>query len=75
MAVEAIRACRRLGDEIADSAEAGLTGIALVPIDEAVLAVAARLDPASCARWTRSTWRPRSSSAAISARCSATTTG
>jgi uncharacterized protein len=45
LGVEAIRACRRLGDEVADSAEAGLTGIALVPIDDAVLAVARRLDP------------------------------
>ena len=45
LGLEAIRACRRLGDEVADSAEAALAGIALVPIDDAVLSVAGRLDP------------------------------
>ncbi len=45
MGVEAVRACRRLGDEVAASAEAGLADLALLPLDPAVLAVARRLDP------------------------------
>jgi predicted nucleic acid-binding protein len=45
LGVEAVRACRRLGEGVADSAEASLSNIALVPMDEAVLAVARRLDP------------------------------
>ncbi len=40
-----MRACRRLGEEVADSAEARLGDIALVPMDGAVLAIARRLDP------------------------------
>ncbi|MGV1010489.1 MAG: hypothetical protein ACOYBY_18125 [Dermatophilaceae bacterium] len=38
--VEAVRACRRLGDDIADAAEASLANLALVPMDEDLLAVA-----------------------------------
>jgi uncharacterized protein len=45
LSVEAVRACRRLGDEVAESAEAGLADIALVSIDDPVLAIARRLDP------------------------------
>jgi len=45
LGVEAVRACRRLGEEVADSAEASLSDIALVPIDDEVLASARRLDP------------------------------
>jgi len=45
LGVEAVRACRRLGEGVADSAEASLSNIALVPMEEAVLAVARRLDP------------------------------
>jgi len=45
LGVEAVRACRRLGEGVADSAEASLSDIALVPVDDAVLAVARRLDP------------------------------
>jgi uncharacterized protein len=40
-----VRACRRLGAVVADAAEASLADIALVPIDDEVLAVARRLDP------------------------------
>lgn len=45
LGVEAVRACRRLGETIADAAEASLRDIALVPIDEAVLTIARRFDP------------------------------
>jgi len=45
LGVEAVRACRRLGDDVADSAEASLSDVALVPIDGAVLTIARRLDP------------------------------
>ncbi|MDQ6777039.1 MAG: PIN domain-containing protein [Actinomycetota bacterium] len=45
LGVEAVRACRRLGEQIATSAEASLRDIALVPIDDTVLAIARRLDP------------------------------
>ena len=45
LGVEAVRACRRLGDGVAESAEASLSDIALVPMDDAVLAIARRLDP------------------------------
>jgi len=45
LGVEAVRVCRRLGEEVADSAEASLSDIALVPMDDAVLAIARRLDP------------------------------
>ena len=40
-----MRACRRIGEQVADSAQASLTDVALVPIDDAVLAIARRLDP------------------------------
>lgn len=40
-----MRACRRLGEAVADSAEASLRDIALIPMDDQVLAVARRLDP------------------------------
>ncbi len=45
LGVEAVRACRCLGEQVAASAEASLSGIALVPIDDTVLAIARRLDP------------------------------
>lgn len=45
LGVEAVRACRRLAEAVADSAEAGLSHIALVPMDDEVLAIARRLDP------------------------------
>lgn len=40
-----MRACRRLGEGITESAEAGLRDIALVPIDETVLVTARHLGP------------------------------
>lgn len=43
--VEALRACRRLRDDVAASAEASLSDIALIPMDDPVLAIAAGLDP------------------------------
>lgn len=46
LSVEAVRACRRLGGEIADDAQARLTDLALVPIDSQVLTIARRLEPA-----------------------------
>lgn len=45
LGVEAVRACRRLGEAVADAAEARLSDVALVPMDDAVLASARRLDP------------------------------
>lgn len=45
LAVEAVRAARRIGDAAGDRAEAGLDTVALVPMDPAVLAAARRLDP------------------------------
>lgn len=45
LGVEAVRACRRLREDVADSAEAGLSNIAMVPMDDALLAVARRFDP------------------------------
>lgn len=45
LGVEAVRACRRLGETVAQSAEASLGDIALIPMDDQVLAVARRLDP------------------------------
>ncbi len=45
LGVEAVRACRRLGEDVADSAEASLRDVALIPIDDAVLTIARRLDP------------------------------
>lgn len=43
--MEAVRAGRRLGEQVAASAEASLSDIALVPMDDTVLAIARRLDP------------------------------
>ena len=34
-----------MGEQVADSAEASLSDVALVPMDDAVLAIARRLDP------------------------------
>jgi len=45
LGVEAVRACRHLGEAVAESAEARLSDIALIPMDDAVLAIARRLDP------------------------------
>ena len=45
LGVEAVRACRRLGEAVAESAEASLSDIALIPMDDAVLAIARRLEP------------------------------
>jgi len=45
LGVEAVLACRRLGQSVADSAEASLSDIALIPMDDQVLALARRLDP------------------------------
>jgi uncharacterized protein len=45
--VEAMRACRRYGEEFARRAEEGLARVALLPIDAAVLDVAAALAPPS----------------------------
>lgn len=44
LGVEAVRACRRLGEDVADSAQAHLADLALVPMDAAVLDAARRLD-------------------------------
>jgi predicted nucleic acid-binding protein len=46
LAVESIRACARYGDEHATNARSWLEGIALLPLDEAVLGEAISLDPA-----------------------------
>jgi predicted nucleic acid-binding protein len=46
LAVEAIRACGRYGDGYATDARAFLEGVALLPLDDAVLDEAASLDPA-----------------------------
>lgn len=46
LAVEAIRACGRYGDDYATDARAFLEGVALLPLDDAVLYEAASLDPA-----------------------------
>lgn len=43
--VEAVRACARYGREYADRAEEGLDAVALLPLDDTVLAAAARLGP------------------------------
>jgi predicted nucleic acid-binding protein len=45
--VEALRACARYGPEYVSNAETGLDALALVPIDDAVLDDAARLEPAT----------------------------
>ena len=46
LAVEAIRACARYGDRYADDARAWLVGVALLPLDDAVLDIARSLPPA-----------------------------
>jgi predicted nucleic acid-binding protein len=46
LAVEAIRACGWYGDDYATDARAFLEGVALLPLDDAVLDEAASLDPA-----------------------------
>lgn len=43
LGVEAVRACRRWGESPAEAAEASLGDMALIPMDEAVLAVARRV--------------------------------
>lgn len=43
--VESVRACARYGTEFAARAEAGLSALALLPIDDAVLHAAAALQP------------------------------
>jgi uncharacterized protein len=45
LAVEAGRACARFGADYAEQAQAGLAGVALLPVDAAVLEAAARLQP------------------------------
>ena len=45
MGTEAVRACRRVGENVAADAEARLRDVALIPIDDAVLHAARRLDP------------------------------
>lgn len=45
LGVEAVRACRRLDEEVAASVEASLSDIALIPMDDTVLRIARRLDP------------------------------
>ncbi len=47
LSVEAVRACARYGPQYANQAQAGLAGLALVPVDDKVMAVAARLEPNS----------------------------
>jgi uncharacterized protein len=46
LAVESIRACGRYGNGPAEAARAFLEGVALVPLDDAVLDEATRLEPA-----------------------------
>jgi len=46
LAVESIRACGRYGSGYADLARAFLEGVALLPLDDAVLDAAASIDPA-----------------------------
>ena len=45
LAVEAIRACARYGVECAQDARSWLEGLALLPLDDAVLDVATSLEP------------------------------
>jgi uncharacterized protein len=45
--VEALRACSRYGVKYVERAEAALKGIALMPIDDPIVAVASKLQPAS----------------------------
>jgi predicted nucleic acid-binding protein len=44
---EAVRACRRYGPDRAAAARAGLALVALLPVDDLVLARAAELEPAA----------------------------
>lgn len=46
LGVEAIRACARYGDKFASDARAWLEGVALLPLDDAVLDEATSLQPA-----------------------------
>lgn len=46
LSVEAVRACARYGPEYAQAADAGLRSVSLLPLDDAVLAVAKALEPA-----------------------------
>jgi len=59
LGVEAVRACRRLGEGVADSAEASLSDIALVPVDDAGWRSRDVSTPASSDRWMPSIWLPR----------------
>lgn len=45
LAAEAVRACARYGAEYADEAWSGLDALALIPIDDDVLAATARIEP------------------------------
>lgn len=45
--VEATRACSRYGPTFVETATAGLASVALLPLDDLVLAAAATLDPPS----------------------------
>lgn len=45
--VESVRACAHYGDDFADRAQAGLSALALLPMDDAVLHAAAALTPSS----------------------------
>lgn len=45
LAVEAVRACRRFGEPVAGSAQAGLASVALLGFDERVIDAARRLEP------------------------------
>ena len=46
LGVEAIRACGRYGERYAEEARSFLADVALLPLDDAVLAEAASIDPA-----------------------------
>jgi predicted nucleic acid-binding protein len=45
MRVEAMRACARYGADYAQQARLGLSSVSLLPMDEAILAVAGDLEP------------------------------
>jgi predicted nucleic acid-binding protein len=47
LAVEAVRACARYGPAYAEQARMGLPTVALLPLDDDVLAAAAALEPSS----------------------------
>jgi predicted nucleic acid-binding protein len=47
LAVESVRACARYGPERADDAREWLLGVALLPLDDAVMNAATTLGPAS----------------------------